>query len=221
MSNLDVKKDWKKWYPEEISLNHPKKNYNVFWNISTLKESDFYVIKKPKLNHKFKESNQIKDNFFKNESYLLNIKKNLIEKEKKYVLLNKNLKDLCVNFESTITLFEKTLFSRLLKTTLIICSYIIGEKISINESSLLKKVNKIVKNDDFFLKKPKLVIHPSNKKIFEKILKQSINNKWEFIYSENIDINGFKIQSENSNIDSTINARWKEVYRMILEEEKN
>lgn len=113
------------------------------------------------------------------------------------------------------------LFSRLLKTILIVSSYIVGEKFLINESILLKKINKIIKNDDFFLKKPQLIIHPNNKKILEKVLKQSKNNKWELVCNKSIDINSFKIHSEQSDIDATIYARWKEVYRIILGEEEH
>ncbi|QCI18067.1 flagellar assembly protein FliH [Buchnera aphidicola (Aphis nasturtii)] len=222
MSDLDLKKDWKKWYPEEIFLNNSANNYNVFWNKSFLKETDFYTVKKNELNNKHKQSNEPKKISFNNdESYFLNIKKNLEEKKQKYISLNNTLQDLCLHFESTISLFEKTLFSRLLKTILIVSSYIAGEKILINESVLLKKVNKIIKNDNFFLKKPKLVIHPSNKKILEKILKKSIDNKWELVCNQSIDINSFKILSEQSNIDATIYARWKEVYRVFLEEEEH
>ncbi|QCI16912.1 flagellar assembly protein FliH [Buchnera aphidicola (Aphis helianthi)] len=221
MSNLNVKKEWKKWYPEKIVLNNPKKNHNIFWNKNVLKETDFYIIKKNELINQLKNSDEFEQNSFNSKSDFLKIKKNLKEKEKKYILLNSKLQDLCINFESTIAVFEKTLFSRLLKTVLIISSYIIGEKFLINKSILLKKINKIIKDDKFFLNKPRLVIHPSNKKILEKILKQSINNKWELVCNKSIDINSFKIESDNSNIDSTIYSRWKEVYRVILKEEEH
>ncbi|KAF0740972.1 ATP synthase subunit beta, mitochondrial [Aphis craccivora] len=121
----------------------------------------------------------------------LKLKNNLEEKENEYTLLNHKLRDLCSNFESAISLFEETLFSRLLKTVLIVAS------------------------DNFFLKKPQLVIHPNNKKILEKLLKQSKNNKWELICNKTIDPNSFKIHSEQSDIDATIYARWKEVYHNL------
>ncbi|QFQ32817.1 flagellar assembly protein FliH [Buchnera aphidicola (Aphis fabae)] len=222
MSNLNLKKVWEKWSPEEIFLNNSKKNYDFFSDTRLLKETDFSAVKQNKLTNEFKQSDQIKRKVFKNEeSYYLNIKKNLEEKEKEYISLNEKLKNLCVNFESTISIFEKMLFSRLLKTILIVSSYIVGEKFLINESILLKKINKIIKNDDFFLKKPQLIIHPNNKKILEKVLKQSKNNKWELVCNKSIDINSFKIHSEQSDIDATIYARWKEVYRIILGEEEH
>ncbi|QIQ41131.1 MAG: flagellar assembly protein FliH [Buchnera aphidicola (Aphis urticata)] len=220
MSDLDLKKDWKKWYPEEIFLNNSANNYNVLWNRSFLKETDFYTVKKNE--NKYKQSNEPKKISLNNDkSYCLNIKKNLKEKKQKYIALNNTLQDLCLHLESEISLFEKTLSSRLLKTILIVSSYIVGETILINESVLLKKVNKIIKNNNFFLKKPQLVIHPSNKKILEKILKKSIDNKLELVCNKSIDINSFKILSEQSNIDATIYARWKAVYRVFLEEEEH
>lgn len=218
MSDADLKKTWKKWHPEEIFLNNSEKKYNVFWNTSVLKETDFSTEKKDELDRKFKQLNKLQKQSFNDESCFLNIKKELEEKKRKYVLLNDKLKNLCLSFESEISLFEKTLSSRLLKTILMVSSYIVGENFLINESVLLEKVKKIVKNDNFFLKKPKLVVHPSNKKMLEEILKKSVDNKWELVFNNSIDINSFKILSEQSNIDGTIYARWKEVYRVILEE---
>ncbi|QCI16341.1 flagellar assembly protein FliH [Buchnera aphidicola (Aphis craccivora)] len=219
MSNLDLKKEWKKWNPEKIFLNNSKKNYDFFRDIEILKETDFSTLKKNKLTNEFKQLDKIKKKSFNNELDYLKLKNNLEEKENEYTLLNHKLRDLCSNFESAISLFEETLFSRLLKTVLIVASYIVGEKFLINESILLKKIKKIIKSDNFFLKKPQLVIHPNNKKILEKLLKQSKNNKWELICNKTIDPNSFKIHSEQSDIDATIYARWKEVYRIILEEE--
>lgn len=219
MSNLDAKKDWEIWHPEEIYLNDSKKNYDFFWNTIFFKEVDLFHAKQHESDNELKKIDVIKQKSCNNEKLnFLNIQKNLEIKEKKYILLNNKLQDLCVNFESTIALFEKTLFSRLLKTILIISSYVIGEKFLINEDILLKKIKKIIKSDNFFLKKPQLVIHPSNKKILEKILKKRLNKTWELVCNKSIDINSFKIYSEQSDIDATLYARWKEVYRLILEE---
>ncbi|CAL4318712.1 Flagellar assembly protein FliH [Buchnera aphidicola (Protaphis terricola)] len=222
MSNLDKKKQWEKWYPEEVLLNDSKKNNFLFWNSNILKETDFYVKKNPQENNKFvtvsKKSDKIEDPIFSDQ--LLNLKKNLQEKEKEFTILNHKLERLCLNFENTITIFEKMLFSRLLKTILIISSYIIGEKISIKKTVLLNKINKIIENKNFFLKKPKLIVHPINQKIIEKLLKKS-NKKWELVFDQNIDINSFKIQSENGDIDATIFSRWREVSNIIFQEEKD
>ncbi|WP_348769474.1 FliH/SctL family protein [Buchnera aphidicola] len=222
MSNLDKidkKNEWKKWYPEEVFLRNVTKNYNVFWNRMLLKETDFFSAKK---NNQLKQSVELQAKTINDDkSYFLNIKKKLKEEEEKYIVLNNDLKNLCLNFESSLLLFEKTLLSRLLKTVLIVSSYIIGEKISINEPILLKKINQIIKSNNLFLKKPQLIVHPTNKKILEKFLKKSKNNKWELVLDKNVEINSFKIQSDYNNIDATIYARWKEVYRVILEEEKH
>ncbi|ALD15040.1 hypothetical protein IX46_00390 [Buchnera aphidicola (Aphis glycines)] len=221
MSDSDLKKEWKKWHPKKIFLNNSEKKHNVFWNTSALKETDFSTEKKDELNHKFKNSNRLqKESCHDNKLSFLNIQRQLEEKEKKYALLNNKLRNLCSSFESTMSFFEKTLSSRLLKTILMVASYIVGEKFSINESVLLERVKKIVDNDNFFLKQPKLVVHPGNKQILEKILKQPIHSKWELVFDKSIDINSFKILSEQSNIDGTIHARWKEIYRIILEKEK-
>lgn len=219
MSNLDMKNKWEKWHPKKVFLNNSKKKYYFFQDIGFLNETDFCTINKNKPNKPIKKLNELEQEL-NEKKYFLNIKKKLEDKEKEFNSLNDKLKNLCVDFESQIYLFEKTLFSRLLKTILIISSYIIGENVSINESILLKKVKKIIKDDNFFLNKLQLLIHPSNQQILEKILKKSKNNKWELVYNKNIDINSFKIQSENNDIDATIYARWKEVYRIILEEEE-
>lgn len=76
MSNLNLKKVWEKWSPEEIFLNNSKKNYDFFSDTRLLKETDFSAVKQNKLTNEFKQSDQIKRKVFKNEeSYYLNIKK--------------------------------------------------------------------------------------------------------------------------------------------------
>jgi len=213
----DKVKKWKLWYPEEIFLKKSKKNKNYFWNISHLKEQDFCnnINKSYDLVKKNDDLKELKKEIY-NYGFQDGFKKS---EEKNDTLLRHKLNKLLSNINTASILFEKMLFKRLLKTILIISSYIIGKNLEINESLLLKQVKKIIDKDTFFLKKKQLIIHPNNKKILEKILQNSIcKDNWELCYDGKIDINGFKIRSENGDIDNTIDARWKELCRLVSEE---
>jgi flagellar assembly protein FliH len=217
---MDIKKNWKPWYPEEIFLKKSKNNKTYFWNSYKLTEKDFFTnIENKKNLNKLKTVDKLKNAYFNEEAYNLGFQNGLKEKEKKYISFTHNLDQLLSNFNVSISLFDKMLFTRLLKTVLIISSYIIGKKIEIDESILLKNIKKIMNNDSFFLKKKQLIVHPNNKEILEKIINNSIHkDKWELCYDNNIDINGCKIRSENGDIDNTIDARWKELCRLVSEE---
>ncbi|AYN24433.1 flagellar assembly protein FliH [Buchnera aphidicola] len=220
MSNLDIKKNWEKWYPEEIFLKNAKNNNIYYWNLYKLTEKDFFTDVKNKINlNKSNKKNELKNASCNEEACNLDFQDSIKKKEENNVLFNRNLDKFLSNFDACISLFEKMLFTRLLKTVLIISSYIIGKNIKFDESILLKNIKEIVKNDSFFLKKKQLIVHPNNKKILEKTVKNSIHkDKWELCYDSNIDINGCKIRSENGDIDNTIDARWKALCRLISEE---
>ncbi|AAM67639.1 flagellar assembly protein FliH [Buchnera aphidicola] len=220
MSNIDVKQNWKRWYPEEIFLKNSKNKKKYFWNLYKLTQQDFFTNNENKKNsNKLKKTDELKDYPSKEEAYNLAFKSGIEKKEEKKILFNDNLNKLLSNFEAAISLFDQMLFTRLLKTILIISSYIVGKNIKMDELILLKNVKKIINNDSFFLKKKQLIIHPNNKKFLEKIIKNSVySDKWELCYDVNIDINGCKIRSENGDIDNTIEARWKELCRLVSEE---
>ena len=97
---------------------------------------------------------------------------NLDAKEK--IILDHKLNELFLNFDVAISLFDKILFTRLIKTVLIISSYVIGKNIKFDKSILLKKIKKIMDNDHFFLKKIQLIVHPNNKEIVKKIIENSV-----------------------------------------------
>lgn len=219
MSNTDIKKNWKPWYPEEIFLKKLNKNYSYFWNLQNLTEEDFHLENENKKNcKKIKKIDKLEISSLKKEMYNSSFQDNIKKKEQN-ILLTNNFDKLLSSFDASISLFEEMLFTRLLKTILIISSYVIGKEIKIDKSILLKNIKKIIHEDNFFLEKKKLIVHPNNKKILEKIIKNSIHSdKWELYYDNNIDVNGCKIRSENGGIDNTIKARWNELCRLVSEE---
>lgn len=222
-SNSDVEKIWKLWYPKEIFLKKPENKKNFFSNFNDFTKNNLFVeIKEKKDFNKLKKKNEVKSISFDKkykESYNLGFQDGIKKKEKENILLHHKLNTLFSNFDISISLFDKMLFTRLLKTILIISSYVVGKNIKFDKSILLKKIKKIMDNDSFFLKKKQLIVHPNNKKILDKIIQNSIHsNRLELYYDDKIDINGFKIRSENGDIDNTIEARWKEICRLISEE---
>lgn len=220
MFDTDVQRKWKKWYPQEIALKKNENVDNVLYDLGFLTKKDFHIIKKFKNDQN--ENNQMKN--ISNEStdknlYKLGFQDGFQKQIENNKFLKNKLNILCKSLDHAIYEFEKILFSRLLKTALIFSSYIIGEKIDIDKSILSEKIRNTI-NSNTFLIKPKLFIHPNNKKILEKILVDSLSSyKFQLVYSTDIDINGFKIQSENSNLENTINARYKELSRLIYSEE--
>ncbi|CAL4318742.1 FliH/SctL family protein [Buchnera aphidicola] len=219
-SNADIKKIWKLWYPKETFLKKSKNNKIFFSNLHGLTEKDFCIDLKDKKNFdQLEKKNEIKSCSFNKESYNLGFSDGIKKQEEKNIILDHKLNALFLKFDVAISLFDKMLYTRLLKTVLIISSYVIGKNIKFDKSILLKKIKNIMNNDNFFLKKTQLIIHPNNKKILKKIIENSVHsNKLELYYDDSIDINGCKIRSENGDVDNTIDARWKEICRLVSEE---
>lgn len=215
MSNLNLKKTWVTWFPQEVFLKNIENNKITLFDFYKIKQEDFYV-----KNHENNIQTESKIDEKKIEIYEKAFKKGFLEGQLAHDIITQKLNNLCLSFENDISNFEHQLYSELLKIVLKISSYIIGKKIDVDQSMLINYIQKIINEHGSFLKNPKLIVHPDNKILIENTFKQFIKNyHWRFEYDNSIDLNSCKVTSENSYIDATVNARWQELYRLIFSEE--
>lgn len=222
MPDICEEKTWTKWQPEKIFLKEIKNNQKVFFDRNYFSEKDFYIEQKKKKKDSEKQKNdKLAIEMIKKQSYKLGFDAGLLKDREKNILLENQINYLFVNFQHACNEFEKTLFSSLLKIILIVSSYVIGKKIHIKDDLvLIENIKKIIKKYSASVKNKKLFIHSDNNKLIKKIFKNSLNAcQWELICDDHLDLNSFKIKSDNSNLDSTINARWQELYHLVTSEE--
>ncbi|QIE01831.1 flagellar assembly protein FliH [Buchnera aphidicola] len=215
MSNLNTNKKWVNWFPEEVFLKNINNNQTILYNIEKIKKEDFCI--NNNVNNISKELSINKTN---TEIHKEAFKKGFLEGKMAHDILTKKLNNLCLSFEKDLSTFENQLYSAVLKIVIKISSYIIGKNINIDQSILIKNIKKIFNENGSFLKHPRILVHPDNKILLENTFKKFIKNyQWRLEYDDNIDINGCKVISEDSYIDSTVDARWEELYRLIFSEE--
>ncbi|QCI24183.1 flagellar assembly protein FliH [Buchnera aphidicola (Muscaphis stroyani)] len=209
MPDKNLEKNWTRWHPEKINFTEKEiKNKNIKLKCAEKKD------------HQFNKLNDIDINLLKEESYNIGFQKGLLTCKEQNNLLNNKIHDLFIDFESSLSIFEDALISRVFKIIFKVSAYVIGKEPDIRESVLLKYLKKVIEKEGIFLKKPQLFIHPDNKELVEKIFKKSLNiYKWNLFYDKNIDLNGCQVRSESGYIDATIDSRWKELCRLIYSEE--
>ncbi|ANZ22320.1 hypothetical protein ATN01_00370 [Buchnera aphidicola (Diuraphis noxia)] len=228
MSNVISEDEWIKWYPEEIYLKHIKNNtQSLNYLNKLLKEKKFYEssndnkINKTKKNcSKLEKIDLEQMNCIKKKSYDDGFKKGLLEGKKENILLTNKLNNFFSEFEHNFSIIEKQLYTRLINIILKISSYIVGKKVNFDKSILLDHIKQIINDEAICFNKLTLFLHSNNKAFIEKKFKDFLSiYQWKLIYDDNMDLNDFKIKSEGYNLDSTVDARWQELYRLIDLEE--
>ncbi|QCI15769.1 flagellar assembly protein FliH [Buchnera aphidicola] len=225
MINSILEKNWIHWYPKKIFLNKDKNNIKTIYYSHKLKQEDFFtntdILNRKNEENINKTTKNLEKDLKKTESYKLGFEKGCLSNKEKNLFLEKKINSFLLDFENSFSAFENALSSRLFNIILKVSSYVIGKKIDIDKSMLLNYIKKVIDQDGVFLTKPQLIVHPDNKNLIEKMLKKFLNSyKWTLLYDNNVDLNSFKVKSENVDIDSTVNARWQELYRLICLKEE-
>ncbi|CAL4318519.1 FliH/SctL family protein [Buchnera aphidicola] len=232
MSQLTTKKDWIRWSPQKIFLINMEKNYKQYLYTHKIIEKKLYTdIKINKDIGNIENISQAVQKTYFNDKEVKNLQKEAYKKGfsmgyKKYKkneeVLKSQIKKLFIDFDNSLLACENLLFSHLLKVVLKVSAYVIGKHVDIDKSSLLQCIKNVTLKDNFFLKKPNLVVHPSNKKIVENIFLDFLNmHNWKLSYDDNIDLNSCKVISDRGDIDATVNARWQELCRLVCSEENS
>ncbi|WP_422667534.1 FliH/SctL family protein [Buchnera aphidicola] len=227
MSKFIEKQYWKLWCPKKIFLKNTSKNSkNILYSTNIL-EKNLYTEIENEDNEKCKKNIQDSSKIlYMNDIEIKNLKEKEYQKgftkgcEKNKIILQNKIKKIFIDFENSILSYDKLLFSYLLKVILTVSAYIIGKNINVNKDHVLSYIKKIIIQDDILLKKPRLIIHPQNKKLVEKFFLNCINTyDWKLVYDKNIDVNGCKVMSDSGDIDMTIDARWQELCRLVNSKE--
>ncbi|WAI11844.1 MAG: FliH/SctL family protein [Buchnera aphidicola (Macrosiphum albifrons)] len=219
MPNSILEKKWTRWYPKKIFLKSTNKNKKILFHSNEFKKEDFLIESKNQ-NNFIVDKKEVEIDLKKTKAYEIGFKKGFLQAQEENILLKNKLNSLFLDFENALSIFENALCSQLLKTVLKIASYVIGKNIDIDKSVLINSIKNIINKDGIFLKKPQLIIHPNNKKLIENTFKDFLNTyKWILVCDDSLDLNGCKVQSENVDIDATIDARWQELCRLIYSEE--
>ncbi|QCI20232.1 flagellar assembly protein FliH [Buchnera aphidicola (Brachycaudus cardui)] len=221
MPNLILEKKWTRWYPKKIFFKNKKNNKKFLYSSDQYTQDDFYLdVHNKKQCHQDEKNNISTIDITTTKEYTIGFEKGLSEGVQENILLKNQLNNLLLDYEKSFSELEKILYSRVLKTVLIVSSYVIGHKTNIDELILLKSIKKTINKDGMFLKKPHLIIHSNNRLLIEKTFKNFLHTyKWKLVCDDNIDINSFKITSESSDIDVTVDARWQELCRLLYSEE--
>lgn len=220
--SVNLIKKWQKWYPKKIFFKNNENNQKFLHFSDNFKEEDFYTDSKNSVQSDchIKSNSVLKTDVTITEGYKIGFKKGILEAKSENDFLNKKINKLFLDFESSFLNFEKELYSQVLKISLIVSSYIIGKETDLNKTILLKHIKKVINKDSIFNEKIQLVVHPDNKTFIEEILKNlSSYKKWKILYDSNIDLNGCKVKLDDIYLDSTVNARWQELNRLIYSEE--
>ncbi|QNS01818.1 MAG: flagellar assembly protein FliH [Buchnera aphidicola (Pentalonia nigronervosa)] len=216
MSNLPSDKNWTRWYPKNVFLKNVENNTQFLYHLDYFSEkqvrNNIQNVKKEKKS----EIDELEISTIKKEAYDAGFQAGMLHCKKENNVLNNKMHNLFLNFNNALNTFEDVLFARLLKIILVVSSYVIGKSIAFDEKILLKHIKNIIDKTGIFLKKPKLFVHPDNKVLIESTLQDFLNiHKWEVIYDTKIDLNSCQFISDSGNIDTTIDARWQELCRLI------
>ncbi|CAL4326138.1 flagellar assembly protein FliH [Buchnera aphidicola] len=217
MPDLILEKKWTRWYPKKILLKNEKYKKKFLYCSDKFTRKDFFIDTN---NEKRKKHNSSQIDITKTQEYKIGFEKGLLSGVEENIFLKNKLNILLLDFEKSFSAFEKKLYSRLLKTVLIVSSYVIGNKIDCDKSILLNSIKNIINQNGIFLKKPCLVIHSNNKVLIEETFEDFLKTyKWQLVCDDSIDVNSFKIKSESTDIDATVDARWQELHRLLYSEE--
>lgn len=220
MSNSQSQANWMTWYPQEIFLKHVKNEQMILVDLKKLHKKDFCTNIQQKDTHYNEHELQIKMEMISQKKYEEGFNQGILESKLECDQLKNKLNGLCLAFENNFANYQNELYVELLKIVFKISSYVIGQEINIDKSILLNHIKKFVNENSYFLKKPRIIVHPENKILIENILKTFVHDcQWKLEYDKNIDLNGCRIISEDSCLDNTIKARWHELYRLIFSEE--
>lgn len=222
MIDSSLEKQWQLWKPEKIFFKEAKKNSKILCSLDKFREEDFFIhLKNKNKENQNQKNRELKIDLKRTEAYKLGLKSGLLESTEKNILLEKKINDLLLDFENSFSIFESALYSRILKIVLKISSYVIGKTVDIDESMLLKNIKQIIDKDGIFLKKPQIIVHPNNKTLIEKTLKNFLNSyKWTLSYDDSVDLNSCKVKSENGDMDATVDGRWQELCRLVYSKEE-
>ncbi|XBC38251.1 MAG: flagellar assembly protein FliH [Buchnera aphidicola (Floraphis choui)] len=129
--------------------------------------------------------------------------------------------NLLSSFEQSLIKLDEVISSRLVNLALNISKKVIESTSFSEETILLKKIKTILKNEKIAFKKPKLLIHPSDKEIVENYFGNIFAKYgWTIFYDEDISKGGCIVFSGDTILDSTILGRWTELCRLVLKKEK-
>ncbi|QCI23642.1 flagellar assembly protein FliH [Buchnera aphidicola (Macrosiphoniella sanborni)] len=218
--DLNLQENWMKWYPQEIFLKNSQNKKNILFHLDKMNKKDFCVnIKNQDFSYDDKQV-KIKIDDILQKKYEEGFKKGFLKGQEEQDKLKEKLNNLFFSFENDLSKFENKLYSELLKIILKISSYVIGKNLNVDKSILINYIKKMINENSFLLKTPKLIVHPDNKVLIENTFNKFLHDhKWRLEYDDSIDLNGCKIISEDSCLDATVNARWQELYRLIFSEE--
>jgi len=222
MSDIQLKKKWIKWYPKAIYLKNSQDTKLNLSNSNQFLEKDFCdASHQESLNKKNHNTESKVIDLIKTQSYQDGFNTGFAKaKQEDNLILKEKLNTFFLEFEKSISMFEKKLYPQILQTVLTVSSYIIGKKDNVDQSILMQYIKRIMNKEIMYLKKPNLIIHPNNKILTEKVFKDFLQiHQWNLIYDDSVDLNSYKIKSESGGVDATSNARWNELYRFICSEE--
>ncbi|ABJ90524.1 FliH/SctL family protein [Buchnera aphidicola] len=221
MKNTIEKNSWKKWKPKKDKIRFNfinKKKNNISKNIF-FKENNLY-----------NKKNNSKDLL---DMYIKGYEKGIIDGYQKGYQIGwiqgyssfenfflKNFKsciyfqyiDFLNQFKYAIKIFNNNFSKRLTKIIFCISKILIDDIYLKKKKFIITRIKKLTLNPKYILKKLQLHIHPNNynfiKKEFGKLF---YKYNWTIVLNDTLDINSYRIFTDDGEIDATIKSFWNQI----------
>ncbi|HET9678524.1 MAG TPA: flagellar assembly protein FliH [Buchnera sp. (in: enterobacteria)] len=236
-------KKWKKWYPNDLSMDEKRIKNKLFKNKKIINDSKEIVNVSFNKNFGNIHDNSVvsnnSSNSFKTKNFLINenkkeeeieklnvqliLKKKLSTFKKEKIKFFKNIENFLKDLKFSLESLEEMMSARLVKLILKIVKKIIGDTtFSVNEEKLTLNLKEKLNKDFMVFKKLELHIHPDNKLLVENNFKDIFSNHgWKIVGDININKGGCRIFFSNGGkIDSCITTRWEEFCQLIVFRDK-
>ncbi|WP_075433665.1 FliH/SctL family protein [Buchnera aphidicola] len=118
-------------------------------------------------------------------------------------------------FKSAIYDFSSIFSQHLMRVVLNISKILIDDLFLINKSYLIKKIEHLVRQSRYAFQKLQLHVHPKNYHIINKNFGTLMGSYgWTIILDKNIDVNSYRVITEEGEVDSTLQSFWKNVHNI-------
>lgn len=130
------------------------------------------------------------------------------------------LKDLMLQLENLMSQIETDVPEQIMKMSVALASRMFQEALRVRPELILPVVKNAISSLPYAITDPVLVLSPADAVLVKKHLQaELVHSDWEIIEDPNIASGGFLVRSANSELDATVETRWKQIIETLGQED--
>lgn len=129
--------------------------------------------------------------------------------------IHARMQQLVSEFQNTLDTLDSVIASRLMQMALEAARQVIGQTPCVDNSALIKQIQRLLQQEPLFSGKPQLRVHPDDLQRVEEMLGATLSlHGWRLRGDPTLHPGGCKVSADEGDLDASVAMRWQELCRL-------